>query len=68
MEALNTLLNLYQFMSLVSEELNHPIEIESYVGHFNPKEVANISHHADRLLIHSYVQEPNRIFPYIKKD
>lgn len=55
-------------MNLVSEELNHPIEIEGYVGHFNPKEVANISHHADRLLIHSYVQEPNRIFPYIKKD
>ena len=54
-------------MKLVSEELDHTVEIEAYVGHFNPKEVAKISAHVDRLLIHSYVQEPNRIFPYIEK-
>ena len=53
-------------MKLISKELDHPIEIEAYVGHFNPKEVANISGHVDLLLIHSYVQEPNRIFPYIE--
>tara|TARA_R110002126_G_scaffold78829_1_gene196062 strand:+ start:15218 stop:16144 length:927 start_codon:yes stop_codon:yes gene_type:complete len=54
-------------MKTLAKELDDNIEIEAYIGNFNNEEVAKISEHVDRLLIHDYVKDINRNFIYIKE-
>jgi len=55
-----------KIMRKLANEIDHPIQIEAYIGKFTGKEVQNISNHVDRLLIHAYVRKPQESFHYVK--
>lgn len=56
-----------EIMKLLSEELDEKVEVEAYIGNFNHNEVKKVSDHVDRLLIHDYVNTPEKLFPYVKE-
>lgn len=54
-------------MKRLAKELDDSIEIEAYIGNFNKKEIIELDKVVHRLLIHDYVRDVNRLFPYVKK-
>jgi hypothetical protein len=55
-------------MKLLADEISHPIKIEAYIGRFRQEEVLKISNHVDRLLIASYVNNPDKSFEYVRDE
>jgi hypothetical protein len=54
-------------MKLLAEEETHPIKVEAYIGGFTREEAIIISKYADRLLVHVYVNNPQKGYNYAKK-
>jgi hypothetical protein len=63
----NYFINDLKELKRLSNESNHKVEIDAYVGYFTKNEILEISNYCDRILLHTSGKSPKMCFSSAKK-